>query len=88
MNYPRVVGTKLLIKPDNVDESAGGVYLPESARKAPLEGEIVSLSAKTTHLKIGDRILYQRNAGTELNWGKEDLRILYPLDVLARIEVL
>ena len=71
-----------------------GIYLPDTAKEKPQEGTIVAvgpgrmtddgkLVAMT--LKVGDKVLYAKYAGTEYKQDDEELLICTEKDVLAII---
>jgi chaperonin GroES len=67
----KVVAGKLLIKPAAAEEiTAGGIYIPDSAKEKPLQGEVILigevLKDETCNVKVGDKVLYGKYAGTEL----------------------
>ncbi|MEN8721977.1 MAG: co-chaperone GroES [Alphaproteobacteria bacterium] len=79
---------------DSDEKSAGGIILPDSAQEKPSEGEIVSVGAGARdeagnliamELKAGDRVLFGKWSGTEVQIGGEDLLIMKEGDVLGII---
>lgn len=48
------------------DVSAGGILLPSSAVKKPTAGEVVGAAADCKSVKAGDRVVYSKYAGTEV----------------------
>ena len=76
-------------------KTKGGIYIPDSAKEKPAEGKVVSVGSgrvdekgkvKPLDVKKGDRILFQKYAGTEVKVGGEDYLIMREEDVLAIIE--
>jgi len=76
-------------------KTKGGIYIPDSAKEKPAEGKVVSVGSgrvddkgkvKPLDVKKGDRILFQKYAGTEVKVGGEDYLIMREDDVLAIIE--
>lgn len=79
---------------DSDEKSAGGIILPDSAQEKPSEGEIVSVGAGARdeagnliamELKAGDRVLFGKWSGTEVQICGEDLLIMKEGDVLGII---
>mgnify|MGYP000971044378 CR=1 FL=1 len=67
----KVVAGKLLVKPAAAEEkTAGGIYIPDSAKEKPLQGEVILIGEvpkdETCNIKVGDKVLYGKYAGTEL----------------------
>jgi chaperonin GroES len=91
------LGDRLVIKPIEQEETtAGGILLPETAKEKPQEGEVIAAgpgklddngSRVAMEVKVGDRVLYAKYAGTEIKLeGDEKVLILKETDVLALIE--
>jgi chaperonin GroES len=77
------------------DRTKGGIYIPDSAKEKPAEGEVVAVGSgrvndkgKVTPLdvKAGDRILFGKYGGTEVKVGGEEYLIMREEDVLAILE--
>ena len=87
------LGNRVLVKPlESDDTTAGGIVLPDSARKRPQEAEIVAVgdgerleSGKmlAITLKVGDVIIYPEYSGTEVRIDEEDHLIIDVDSVLA-----
>jgi chaperonin GroES len=76
-------------------KTAGGLFIPETAKEKPQRGEIVAVgNGKKTEdgkvlpldVKIGDKVLFGKYAGTEVKIDGEDLLMMREDDVLAVIE--
>jgi chaperonin GroES len=83
----KVVAGKLLIKPAVAEEkTAGGIYIPDSAKEKPLQGEVILigevLKDETCNVKIGDKVLYGKYAGTELEIDSETYLLVSMKDIL------
>lgn len=79
---------RLVVKPVGEEETMrGGLHIPASAQEKPIQGTIVALGPEKKtggrQLKVGQRILFGKFAGTELVVEGEDLLILGEEDVLA-----
>jgi chaperonin GroES len=87
------VGEKIVVKRLDVEEkTSGGIVLPESARKRPRQGRVLSVGdglllpdgTRAAHqVSEGDRILFSDYAGTEVKVNGEELLILSESDILA-----
>lgn len=73
-------------------QTRGGLYIPDTAKEKPQQGEVVAvgpgkLSDEGTRLtpdvKVGDRVLYGKYSGTEVNVEGEEFLILRESDILA-----
>ncbi len=81
---------RVLIEPKAAEEkTAGGLYIPDSAKEKPLEGVVVAAgpgtSEVTMEVKAGDKVLYGKYAGTEVNVEGKDYIIMRQSDILAII---
>ena len=74
------------------EKTAGGIYIPDSAKEKPQEGEVVSVgpgardeSGKVVPLDVkkGDRILFGKWSGTEVKIGNEELLIMKESDIMG-----
>lgn len=74
------------------DRTAGGIYLPESAKEKPQQGKVVSVGQgkvldsgerSSLSVKEGDLVLFTSYAGTEIKHDGEDLIIMSESDVMA-----
>jgi chaperonin GroES len=91
------LGERVVIKPAEQDEvtTASGLILPDTAREKPQEGEVVAVGpGRSTEdgkgrvameIKIGDRVIYSKFAGTEYKDGDNEYLILRESDILAKI---
>ncbi len=81
---------RVLVKPAEAEEkTASGIIIPDSAKEKPLKGEIIAAGKGTKDeemvLKPGDRVLYGKYAGTEIELEGEKFLIMRQSDVLAII---
>ncbi len=75
-------------------KSEGGIILPDTAKEKPQEGKVVAVGAGklldsgergAMTLKKGDRILFGKYSGTDVNVNKDELIIMRESEVLAKI---
>ena len=73
-------------------KTAGGLFIPDSAKEKPQKGEIVAAGkgrvtedGKVTPLdvKIGDKILFGKYSGTELKLNGEEYLMMREEDILG-----
>ena len=79
---------RVLIKPAAAEErTAGGIIIPDTAKEKPLQGEVLAVGNGTKDeemtLKAGDRVLYGKYAGTEVELDGEKYMSMRQSDVLA-----
>ena len=72
-----------------------GLVLPDTAKEKPLEGEILAVGPgkvldngkrTTPEVKVGERVLFARYAGTEIKIDGEEYLILRESDVMGIVE--
>jgi chaperonin GroES len=72
-----------------------GIVLPDTAKEKPQEGTILSAgpgkiledgTREAMDVKVGDKVLYAKYAGTEFKVEGEDLLIVSQKDILAIVE--
>lgn len=90
------LGSRVVIKPLEREEmTKSGIVLPDTAKEKPQEGKVLAVGPGDrdedgkrvpVELKVGDRVLYQKYAGTEFKIDDEELLILSEKDVLAVVE--
>jgi chaperonin GroES len=77
---------------DEVQKTKGGIIIPDSAKEKPQEAEVVAIgsgrvddSGKVVPLdvKVGDRILFGKYSGDEIQIEGEDYLILQEADIKA-----
>ena len=81
---------RVLIKPADAEEkTAGGIIIPDSAKEKPLKGDVIAVGKGTKDeemvLKEGDKVLYGKYAGTEIELDDIKFLIMRQSDVLAII---
>ena len=79
---------------DSEEKSEGGIFLPDTAKEKPQEGEVIAVGEGklldsgergTMTLKKGDRILFGKYSGTDVTLGKEEYVVMRESEVLAKI---
>ena len=91
----RPLEDRIILKPMDADEkTAGGIIIPDNAKEKPQKGEVVAVGPGKASdkgekiamtLKTGDKVLYGKYSGTEVNVEGTDYLILRESDVLAII---
>ncbi len=82
---------RVLVKAAAVEEKTiGGIIIPDSAKEKPLQGEVIAVGNGTKDesmvLQAGDRVLYGKYAGTEIEHEGEKYLIMRQSDILAIIK--
>ena len=86
---------RVVVKPGEAEEKVkGGIIIPDTAKEKPQQGEIVAVGpgkASDTgdlvkmEVKVGDKVLYGKYAGTEVSLDGDDYLIMRESDILAVI---
>ena len=73
-------------------KSAGGIIIPDTAREKPSQGEITAVGPGgrdeagkliPIDLEVGDRVLFGKWSGTEIEIGGEELLIMKESDIMG-----
>jgi len=90
------LGDRVVIKPSVREQvTKTGIVLPDTAREKPQEGEIIAVGPGRVldsgervqpEVKLGDKVLYAKYAGTEFKLEDDELLILAERDVLAVLQ--
>jgi chaperonin GroES len=88
------LGDRVLVKPMAKEEKTkSGIYLPDTAKEKPQEGEIVAVGPGKfdetgkripMDLKVGDTVIYAKYGGTEIKIDDVEMMILRESDILAK----
>ena len=77
------------------EKTKGGIIIPDAAKEKPQEGRVIAVGPGkvtdngqrvTPEVKVGDKILFGKYAGTEIKIEGDEHLILREDDVLAIIE--
>lgn len=89
------LGDRVVIKPIESEETTkSGIVLPGTAKEKPMQGEVLAVGSGELvegkkvplELKVGDKVIYSKYAGTEVKIDGDEYLILRQSDVLAIIE--
>jgi len=89
----RPLHDRILIKRvEEEQKSAGGIIIPDTAKEKPQEGRVIAVgNGKVTdegkliplEVSVGDKILFGKYSGSEINLDGEEHLIIREEDVLA-----
>lgn len=86
------LGDKIVVKPKPEEEkTAGGIYVPDTAKKKSTEGEVVAVGRGKyvdgkliePEVKVGETVIYSKYGGTEVTIADTDYVILDEDSILA-----
>ena len=90
------LGDRVVVEPIEQEEvTAGGIVLPETAKEKPQQGMVLAAGPGARDedgdriemdVKVGDKVLYAKYAGTEFKVDGKKLLILRESDLLAIVE--
>lgn len=85
------LGARAVIKMLEAEEkTASGIVLPGQAKEKPQTAEVVAVGPGTADekmaLKVGDKVVFAKYAGTEVKYGGEEYTIIKQEDILAIVE--
>ena len=92
----RPLQDRLIVKRiDEEETTAGGIIIPDSAKEKPQEGKVISVGKgkvgedgklQPLDVKKGDKVLFSKYGGTEINIEGEEHLIIREDDVLGVVE--
>ena len=69
------------------EKTASGIIIPDTAKEKPVQGTVVAVGAgkkdEPTTVKVGDKVLYGKYAGTEITVEGKELLIMRESDIYA-----
>jgi chaperonin GroES len=75
--------------------SAGGIVIPDSATEKPIQGEVLAVGngkisengdVRPLDVKVGDKVLFGKYAGTEVKVEGEELLVMREEDIMGVLE--
>ena len=86
---------RIVVRPSEPEtQTASGIYLPDTAKEKPQQGEVLAVGpgrrSETSgeiiaiDVNVGDIVVYSKYGGTEITVDGEDVMILSSRDVLAK----
>ena len=95
MDNIRPLRDRVVIRRMNEEEkTAGGIFIPDTAKEKPLEGEIVAVgngkvredgTLQKLEVKVGDRVLFGKYTGNDVILDGEERLVVREDDILGII---
>ena len=92
----RPLGDRVVIQPTPREEmTKSGIVLPDTAKEKPQEGSVLAVGPgrilddgkrDSIDVKVGDKVLYAKYAGTEFKVDGDELLIVSQKDILAVVQ--
>jgi chaperonin GroES len=83
------LGDRVVVKTVEMEEkTSGGIIIPDTAKEKPVMGKVVAVGNDDEvkeNLKAGDKVIYAKYGGTEVELDGEQYIVLAYGDVLAKI---
>ena len=79
---------------DSVNQTAGGLFIPDTAKEKPQEGEVIAAgqgkykedgTRQALDVKAGDRVLFGKYSGSEIKLDGEEFIIMREDEILGVI---
>lgn len=89
------LGDKVVLKQVEAEETTkSGIVLPGQSKEKPQQAEVVAVGPGgvvdgkevTMQVKVGDRVIYSKYAGTEVKLDKEEYIVVKQNDIVAIVE--
>lgn len=77
------------------EKTAGGIIIPDTAKEKPIQGEVLAVGTgklledgtrRPLDVKAGDRVLFSKYSGTDVNVDGQELLIMREDEILAVVE--
>ena len=90
--YDRIVVKRIT---DETEKTAGGLFIPDSAKEKPQEGEVIAVGQgkraddgklMPLDVKAGDRILFGKYSGSDIKMDGEEYMIMREDEVLGVLD--
>ncbi len=68
------------------EKTAGGIYIPDSAKEKPQKGKIEAVGSEVKEVKVGDTVLFDKYSGSKVNMDGTDYLIVKEEDILGIVQ--
>lgn len=90
MNSPIIpIYDRVVIKPDEQNKKTEtGIILPPDTRKRSNSGTVIAVGAgmdRPIPLEAGDKVIYQRHAGLDMQWNGETYLVVLAHEIVAKL---
>ncbi len=92
----RPLNNRVLIKRiEELARTPGGLFLPDSAKEKPVEGEVLAVGEGRVDdngklvpmaVTVGDRVVFSKYSGTEIKLEGEEYMLMREDDILGIVE--
>ncbi len=71
---------------DETEKTAGGIYVPDTAREKPQKGKVEAVGSEVKEVKVGDNVFFDKYSGSKVNIDNVEYLIIKEEDILGIIE--
>jgi len=68
------------------DKTAGGLYVPDSAKEKPQIGKVEAIGSEVKDLKVGDMVLFDKYSGSKVKVDEQEQLVIKEEEILAIVE--
>ncbi len=95
MNLKPLADRVVIKRIEEEEVKKGGIIIPDTAKEKPQKGEVIAVGPgrldeqgrrMPMEVKVGDRVLFSKYAGTEVKIGDEEYLVMREDDILCIIE--
>jgi chaperonin GroES len=85
---------RVAIQPaEETSSMRGGLYIPDTAKEKPIQGDIIAVGPGRLEkgqrvpmeLKVGDRVIYGKYTGSQVELEDEEIILIKETDVIAKL---
>jgi len=85
---------RVAIRPiEETETMKGGLYIPDTAKEKPIQGDVIAVGPGRREkgelvpleLKVGDRVVYGKYSGTQVELDGEEIILIKESDVIAKL---
>lgn len=85
---------RVAIRPlEETETMRGGLYIPDTAKEKPIQGQVIAVGPGRRdkgelvpmELKVGDRVVYGKYSGTQVELEGEEVILIKESDVIAKL---
>jgi chaperonin GroES len=78
---------------EETEQKRGGLYIPDTAKEKPIQGEVIAVGPGRMEkgqrvpmeLKVGDRVVYGKYTGSQVELEDEEIILIKESDVIAKL---
>jgi chaperonin GroES len=85
---------RVAIRPmEETEEMKGGLYIPDTAKEKPIQGDVLAVgpgrmekgARVPMELQVGDRVVYGKYTGAQVELEGEEIILIKESDVIAKL---